>query len=114
MPKFKDFGGASAQPAGEPISFKLHGEDFSCRASVQGKLLLRLVASSNDPVAGAESINSFFKMVLVDESYKRFEALCNDDEKIVPVETLGEIVGWLVEQYSDRPTQRPEGSPSGQ
>lgn len=114
MAKFKDFGVGPAQDAVEPISFKLHGQDFSCRAAVQGRLLLKLVASANDPIAGAESINAFFKMVLLEESYDRFEALCNDTDTIVSVETLGEIVGWLVEQYSDRPTSRPEVSPSGQ
>jgi hypothetical protein len=62
----------------------------------------------------AKVITSFFSTVLLDESYERFEALIQDPEKIVTVETLGEITAWLVEEYTGRPTQRPEPSLSGQ
>jgi len=40
--------------------------------------------------------------------------LLHDKDKIVDVETLGEITGWLIEQYTNRPTQRPENSSGGQ
>jgi hypothetical protein len=42
------------------------------------------------------------------ESYARFDALLEDEKKIVSVETLGEIIGWLIEEYSDRPNPQPE------
>jgi hypothetical protein len=109
MARFKDFGSGSDTPA-EPVAFKLHGQDFECRAALQGKILLTLVAKSNDtdnPGAAAEVINDFFKYVLLPESYERFNTLTTDPDTIVEVETLGEIVGWLVEQYSERPTKRP-------
>ena len=51
---------------------------------------------------------------LIEESLVRFEALLQDSEKIVTVETLGELTSWLVEQYSSRPTPGPEDSLSGQ
>lgn len=116
MARFKDFGAGDDTPT-EEISFKLHGEEFSCRPAMQGKVLLDLVAKSSNqenPGEAAEMIGSFFKIVLLPESYERFDALVTDPDRIVPIETLSEIVGWLVEQYSDRPTKRPEPSPSGQ
>lgn len=116
MARFKDFGSGSAVPT-EAISFKLYGEEFLCRPAIQGKVLLDLVAKSGDSenaAVAASVINTFFNTVLVPESYDRFNALATDPDKIVDVEQLGEIVGWLVEQYADRPTQRPENLPTGQ
>jgi hypothetical protein len=53
-------------------------------------------------------MNMFFKNVLQDESYARFDALTRDKNRIVEVETLAEIVSWLMEEYSDRPPTQPE------
>jgi hypothetical protein len=33
---------------------------------------------------------------------------------LVSMETLSNVIEWLVEQYTDRPTERPEALPSGQ
>ena len=110
MAKFKDFGSFGDKPK-EPVSFMLYGEKFDCREALQGKALLNLVARStnpDDPGAAAKVITDFFKFVLLPESFERFNNLTEDPDKIVDVEDLGTIVGWLVEQYSDRPTPRPE------
>lgn len=68
------------------------------------------VDEDSDPSKQAKSINEFFSTVLSVESEKRFNTLLTDKEKIVSVDTLGEIVGWLVEQYTNRPTERPQDS----
>lgn len=117
MTKFKDFGtGSSSNEEKEKISFRIHGEEFECHPEMPGKLLLDLVkkSASEDPTESAGVIDAFFKTVLVAESYARFDALSTDPTRIVTVETLGEITGWLVEQYTSRPTARPEVLPSGQ
>lgn len=113
MARFKDFGAGDQDKPAEPLSFKLHGEDFACKPKMQGKVLLELVAASSaqdNPGEAAAIINKFFKLVLVAESYERFEALLESDDRIVEVEKLSDIVAWLVEQYSDRPTQPPAAS----
>ena len=115
MPRFKDFGSKKSENV-EPISFKLWEEDFNCVPELQGKVLLDMVSSvntdgdSSDASSQAKAINEFFSTVLTDESEKRFNTLLTDKEKIVSVDTLGEIVGWLVEQYTNRPTERPQDS----
>jgi hypothetical protein len=116
MAKFKDFGVGKESKEVEDVSFKLHGEDFHCVKQIQGKVLLDLIAksSSDDPSVSAEIMSGFFKNVLTDESYKKFDKLVHDKEKIVHVETLSEIVGWLIGQYSDRPESQPEASSTGQ
>lgn len=107
MTRFKDFGATKIDA--EPLSFKLHDEEFNCLPVVQGKVLLDLVAESNvdDPVKSAGIIDKFFAAVLTDESYARFEDLLHDKNRIVTVDTLADITGWLVEEY----TNRPEGQP---
>jgi len=109
MAKFKDFGAPAAAEA-EPISFSLHEEEFHCVPNVQGRVLLSIAAdsSSEDPAAVAGVTEKFFGYVLTDESLERFNKLTSDKEKIVTVETLGEIVAWLVEQYANRPNSQPE------
>lgn len=109
MTRFKDFGSGSAEDS-EPISFKLYGEDFDCYPQVQGKLLLNLVSdsSSEDPVKQSAIVTKFFEYVLKPESKVRFDALVEDPERIVSVDTLAEITGWLIEEYTNRPNQQPE------
>jgi hypothetical protein len=110
MAKFKDFGSGSNTVVTDPISFKIHEEEFHCVAALQGKTLLNFVSDSNsdDPAKQAQTIEKFFDYVLTDESSERFNALQETKDKIVSVDTLGEIIGWVVEQYTDRPEEQPE------
>lgn len=112
--RFKDFGTGGA--TSEPLSFKLHGQDFHCRPAVQGKVLLDLVSksSSENQAEATQVIVDFFNLVLTPESSIAFNELLDSSDKIVSVEALGEITGWVVEQYSSRPNQGPEQSQSGQ
>ena len=109
MARFKDFGSGKEQLEREPISFKLHGEEFFCVSNIQGAVLLELVAksTSDDSSESARVMADFFKNILVEESYKRFDKLVHAKDKFVHVETLSEIVGWLVGQYSERPEEQP-------
>lgn len=110
--RFKDFGSTFDATQEEPLTFKLHGEEFECYPNLQGKVLLNIVANSDedDPSSVAKTMNSFFGKALRPESYERFNVLLEDPERIVAVDTLGEITAWLIEQYTARPTEEPEGS----
>ena len=112
MTKFKDFGAGTSNGEKEPVTFMLHGESFDCRPELQGKVLLDLVAQSNgaDPAAAAQVITDFFQSVLMPDSHERFSALLKDPDKIVSVETLGNISSWLTEVYTSRPSEGPEAS----
>ena len=115
MTKFRDFGSEDTGEK-EPVSFKIHGEEFFCHPELQGKVLLDLVSKSGseDPAEAANAINFFFKHALNEESYERFNALLVHPDKIVQMEKLGEISGWLVEVYTSRPNQGPEVSSPGE
>lgn len=116
MARFKDFGSGNAGEQLESLSFRLHNEEFSCRSEIPGKVVLDLVAKSGaeNPSESAKVIEGFFNIVLQPESLERFNALAVDPDRVVSMETLSDIVAWLVEEYTDRPTQRPEISANGQ
>lgn len=113
--RFKDFG-AGGEVSSDPVVFRLYGEDFECYPNVQGKVLLDLVANSDDQDGAgmAKTMNLFFEAVVKPESKKRLDDLLMDPERVVGVDTLGEITAWLMEQYSARPTQQPEPSSNGE
>lgn len=106
MTRHKSFG----KPAGaktEPITFDLFDETFTAIPEIQGTTLMGLMQANDpdDPAASVRMILDFFPLVLEDESYERFHALTTSKDKIVSAETLAEIVGWLVEEYSGRPEE---------
>lgn len=107
MTRFKDFGSGPDLTKIEAPTFALHGENFEAVPVIQGKVLMDLIreSQSDDVATSTEVADKFFAKVLTDESYERFSALINSKDKIVEVETLGEIVGWLVEEYSKRPEE---------
>ena len=116
MARFKDFGAPFDATSAEKIVFKIYDEDFECYPEMQGKVLLEFVKNSagEDTVGSATALASFFEKVLVPESFERFDALANDPDRIVTVSTLAQIVGWVMEQYSDRPNEGSENSLSGE
>tara|TARA_B110000483_G_C18109719_1_gene509219 strand:- start:692 stop:1027 length:336 start_codon:yes stop_codon:yes gene_type:complete len=111
MAEIKDFGNNFVVDREAP-KFMLHNEEFECVKSIQGKVLLNLTTqvASDDPAKQAAMITDFFNYVLTDESYVRFDALLESKDRIVPVEALGEIVGWITEQLTARPEAQPEAS----
>jgi hypothetical protein len=111
--RHKDFG-SEAVPS-EPISFTVNGETFTAVPAIQGAFLLHFVnqAGATDGVHAAEAIMEFYSRVLLPESLERFNAMCSSTDKIVSMTTLSEIVGWLVEEYTKRPTQGSSSSSTG-
>jgi hypothetical protein len=41
------------------------------------------------------------------ESKRHFMSIIEDNDVAVPIETLGDILMWLAEEYSNRPTKTP-------
>jgi len=112
--RFRDFGSGTAIT--EPLTFKLYEQEFQCKPALQGKVLLEMAVAGaqDDGAESAKLVETFFAKALLPESLERFNTLLGDSEKIVTVDMLGEIAGWLTEQYSGRPQLGPEQSASGQ
>lgn len=113
--KFKDFGSPVAASSDEPITFQLYGQMFRCRPAMQGAVLIQFIAesSADDPSASARAVLKFFDQAIVESDHEQWHSITESADTIVPMETLSEIMDWLVEKYSSRPTEPPSASPPG-
>lgn len=116
MARFKKFTGGRDISEFEPLEFELNGVVFRAKPAIQGAVLLAFVrdASSDDGGDSAAALYNFLESALEAKEYERFNALLNDDKIIIDIEVIGEIVSWLVSEYSERPTVQPEDSLNGQ
>lgn len=91
----------------EPITFDLEGEEFTALPKIPGAYLLDFMAEAGDDgTAAAGAILPFIEKALGEDEWARFEKVINDPDIAVEIETLVEIVGYLVESYADsRPSE---------
>lgn len=115
MTRHKDFSGGTKISEFEPLTFSLNGQKFEAVPAIQGSTLLEFVASADGESGGAAAtaLYKFFEDVMEPDQYQRFQAVLKDPEVIIDMELIGEIAGWLVEEYTSRPTKRPESSSDG-
>lgn len=104
--KLKSFTSKKKDTA-EPIAFELEGESFEAYAEVPGAVLLDFIGASDSDSTGksAASILEYLKNSLNAENYKRFNKIIRDPEVLVDIETLAEIVSFLIEERTSRPTE---------
>jgi hypothetical protein len=79
---------------------------FRARPSIPGALLLQ-IASAMDAGIGIQSVEliRLFNGAIWPDDRRAFNDMINDEDVAVPIETLGEILEWLAEEYAERPTQ---------
>lgn len=114
--RHRDFGSPVLQAEMEPVFFELYGQTFNCYKQINGVTLLRFVREANaeDGSRATQALLDIFKRVMPQVEYDRFMALCEDDETVVPIETLSDIVAFLIEVYTDqRPTKESADSSTG-
>ena len=116
MARHKDFSGGTKISDFEPLTFSINGTRFEAVPAVQGSVLLEFVAAADSESGGsaASALYKFFEDVMEPGEYARFQKVLKDPDVIIDMELIGEIAGWLVEEYSARPTRRPESSAAGQ
>lgn len=116
MARSKVFSGGTDISEFEDLEFELNQHKFSCLPAIQGSVLLEFVrdADSADGASSAKALYNFLESSMTQEEYARLQTVLHDPKVIIDVELIGEIVSWLVEEYSSRPTTRPEDSQDGQ
>ena len=111
MTKIKQF---TIPDQGDPLLFSLGGQKFRCRGRIASGAILRLGEAVNgtedsDASVIIKALRNFLKAALLPEDYARFEAMLDDPDIAVPLETVNEIAGWLAGEYTN---ERPTGQPS--
>lgn len=99
----------------EPVSFDIDGERFTCRADLPGTLLFEHFARlGGGVVMSAGALLSFFEQAMEPAEYERFRKFCDDPDRDVDAQLLGDIYTHLLTEYNTlRPTKRPSRSSRG-
>jgi len=104
----------------EPVTFDLTtvaGKvyEFECVPEAPGAVLTDFLgaAGSNHLGRSSDSLVAFLKAVIIDADVGRFDAVIHSKDDLVDIDTLGEIVSWLVEEYGGRPKALPSRSGRG-
>jgi len=95
------------------VSLAVRGERFETRETLPGWQLLRLASDmrSDDAMRQMAGMYDFILAMLRPDERARFERFMAAAD--VPMEEVEQIVSALMAEHSDRPTERPSGSPAG-
>ncbi|UDL16776.1 tail assembly chaperone [Arthrobacter phage Atuin] len=106
--KIKSFAAPSAKEEApvEPIVFELAGTEIEAYGEVSGAVLLDFIANSNGDNSGdtAKAILAYLKDSMDAENFTKFDSIIRDPKTLIKIETLSEIVAYLVEERASRPT----------
>jgi hypothetical protein len=98
----------SAQLGGPTVDLKIDGREIKFNAPDANQLVMMTAAiesSANTGVLAAAMINSFFSLIDDQQDASHLRARLFDPRDPFGLETIGEVMASLVEEWSDRPTQ---------
>lgn len=113
MRDFTSYARSVAERQGDPVGFRLFGQDFPCIPALPAQALLDFMTSGSSGEGAA--LLQLLNTALTAEAQARFDELYrrgDADGNVIDLLTLGEIVEHLVEVYTARPTVRPSSSPA--
>lgn len=104
--KIKSFSPKKKAVALEPIVFEIGEEKFEAYPKISGITLLEFIGSGDGESGSstAKGILDYLKASMKKPEYARFHAYVSDPENEIEIETLSEIVSFLIEEQSSRPT----------
>lgn len=96
----------SSSAKAAPITFELEGEEFQAYGSIPGAILLDFISSSDEnSSATARGITDYLAVAMPTAEFARFDAFIRDPENNIELEVLSEIVSYLIEEQTSRPTK---------
>lgn len=114
--RHKSFPTRKATPIAESdLDFELGDQTYVCYQEIQGSVILNFIAAADEsPAKAGAQIMEFFKHALPPEEHAKFLVQVESPEEIIEMETLSEIVSFLIGEYTTgRPTQASESSDAG-
>ena len=103
----KEFKAAKAEIQQEPIQVDLgDGDIFPVNLPLPGMAILDVASAAEDQgLQTVTAMTTFLKDAMGEETYKEFHKKCM--EKRLSIETIAEIMSWIIEEATGRPTQQP-------
>jgi len=105
MTRFKDFdeiNAAAAEAQNDNPSFKLGGATFSC---VNAPKAINIAKLSKAGQGDVEALIDYLRLLVVPQERDQFTTVLDSDEIIIKIDDLADLVTWLSEQYTGRPTK---------
>jgi hypothetical protein len=113
----REFEAARREASQEPITFSIAGEEepFRCVPILDWETLEETVRYHLDgnQIGMALQIGPFFRKNLIEEDVERFFRMLSRKDRRLSPEVLIDVMTWIIEQHTGRPTERPSGSPGG-
>lgn len=106
--KIKSFISETEEAPVEPIEFELvKGETFEAYGEVSGAVTLEFIAatSGENSAETAKGLLAYLKASMDEENFKRFDTIIHSPDHKIKIEKLSEIVAYLIEERSSRPTE---------
>jgi hypothetical protein len=90
-----------------PLGFDIAGESFEVLAEAPGIILLEFIeaTTSDEKGASAAALTRFLRSVMADGEWVRLSAVLHDPKNRIDIKTISEIVGYIIEEYSSRPSE---------
>lgn len=117
---------AAAPPAARDFSrkrkrlnFTIDGEEFEAAPGLPGDIYAEFVtiySSTGETETYQEqhdALKRALSLVLLDESYERFQARLRDKTRPIDDDQMSDVVIWLLGEYGNRPTQPSQPSSDG-
>lgn len=97
------------------LEIEINGRSFPCRPKIAGITILDFTSKMDeeDPVAMSRGLVDFLSACIDPSVEKDWHAFISDPDNDVDIEVLAEIVGYLTEEYTNRPLPQPEPSSNG-
>lgn len=106
---------ASTTEEPEPFEIEINGDRVACVPEMDGLKLLRLTAVMRSRSFGAgeraQAMVEFLEHAVAEGEWSKFEKIVEKNN--LDIEDLGDVIGYLSNAYSDRPTRSPEPSSAG-
>lgn len=103
--KAKSFTASVNKTKAPRLAFELLDETFEAYGSIPGAVLLDFIgASDEESSATARGIGDYLKAAMPKEEFARFDAFIRDPENAIELDVLSEIVSYLIEEQTSRPT----------
>lgn len=110
----KSFGSPTPQGV-QPMLLEVNDQKFKVRGAMSGVRLLNLVRAmdgTGDTDSASEMLK-FIETALLVEDRERGMHYLTDSDPPVTLTTLTEIITWLIEEYSGKPTPQSTSSAPG-
>lgn len=115
----RDFDAMLSEKAGVRPTFRVGGQEFTCKAKVPFKRFAKLLeALTEDGDGEGDKADKIFRLALVAADRERFLELLNadgedDEDRVIAPEQVREMTDWLLEHYSGKASPNSDTSSNG-